>query len=221
MGKNNAHLFAFDASISERGTRCIAGADEAGRGPWAGPVVAAVVILPYLHDYQSTPLADIHDSKKLSPKKRDVLYDVIIRDAVAYSIGVVDHVMIDSLNILEATKHAIRQCLTTLSVQPQLLLVDGSIPIGGIAIPQQCVIRGDSTSACVAAASILAKVTRDRIMETFDTCYPEYGFRVHKGYGTALHQEKLKQFGPCPIHRKSFAPIKQAALEANVSHRVV
>lgn len=176
----------------------IAGVDEAGRGPLAGPVVAAAVVLPrdYLH-------SEINDSKKLSPTKRDELYDVITGMAVAYSFGIVDAGTIDAINILEATKRAMRIAIAGLNPAPQFILIDGR-PIGDLPIQYRALVRGDTLSISVAAASILAKVHRDRIMCEYHERYPQYHFQRHKGYPTKLHRDRIQKYGSCPIHRKSF-----------------
>ena len=178
--------------------RCICGIDEAGRGPLAGPVVAGAVILP-----KDCEILYLNDSKKLSAAKREELYDEIMEKAVAVGIGVVSQEMIDEINILQATYEAMRQAVSKLSVQPQLLLND-AVTIPGIQIPQVPIIKGDAKSVSIAAASIVAKVTRDRMMEEYDKVLPEYGFASNKGYGSAAHIEALKKYGPSPIHRKTF-----------------
>jgi ribonuclease HII len=176
----------------------IAGVDEAGRGPLAGPVVAAAVVLPrnYLHP-------EINDSKKLSPAKRDKLYTIIIEAAVAYSFGIVDARTIDTINILEATKKAMRKAIAMLDPLPQFVLIDG-YPIGDLPIKYQALVKGDTLSISIAAASILAKVRRDKIMCEYHRCYPQYHFHRHKGYPTRLHRNRIQRYGSCPIHRKSF-----------------
>ncbi|UCF71318.1 MAG: ribonuclease HII [candidate division WOR-3 bacterium] len=176
----------------------VAGVDEAGRGPLAGPVVAAAVVLP--RDYLHT---EIDDSKKLSSAKRDVLYKIITAEAVAYSFGVVDAETIDVINILEATKRAMRAAIAGLRPVPQFILIDGH-PIGDLDIRSQALVKGDTKSISVAAASILAKVYRDRIMCEYHKCYPQYDFNRHKGYPTRLHRDRIHKYGSCPIHRKSF-----------------
>ena len=176
----------------------IAGVDEAGRGPLAGPVVAAAVILP-----QDAFLPFLNDSKKVSEKRRDVLYDEIKDTAIAYGIGIVSNSVIDEINILQATYEAMREAVKSLSKTPDILLVD-AVNIPDINIKQVGIVKGDAKSVNIAAASILAKVTRDRIMSEYDKIYPEYGFASNKGYGTALHIKALKEYGPCNIHRKTF-----------------
>ena len=176
----------------------LCGIDEVGRGPLAGPVVACAVILP-----KDCDILWLNDSKKLTAKKREELYDVILEGAVAVGIGMASPERIDEINILQATYEAMRQAVSKLSVQPQLLLND-AVTIPEIQIPQVPIIKGDAKSVSIAAASIVAKVTRDRMMEEYDKVLPEYGFTSNKGYGSAAHIEALKKYGPSPIHRKTF-----------------
>lgn len=176
----------------------IAGLDEAGRGPLAGPVVAAAVILP-----KDIFLPFLNDSKKVTEKRRDVLFDEIKQNAIAYGIGIASNTLIDEINILQATYEAMREAINALSTRPDILLVD-AIHIPGIDIRQVGIVKGDAKSVNIAAASIIAKVTRDRLMAEYDKIYPEYGFASNKGYGTAAHIAALKEYGPCEIHRKSF-----------------
>ena len=176
----------------------ICGIDEAGRGPLAGPVAAAAVILP-----KDCVILYLNDSKKLSPARRDALFDEIMEKAVAYHVGIVSPERIDEINILQATYEAMRKAVAGLSVTPDLLLND-AVTIPEIGIRQVPIVKGDAKSISIAAASILAKVTRDRMMEEYDAMWPEYGFAKHKGYGTAQHIAALKEYGPCPIHRRSF-----------------
>lgn len=176
----------------------LCGIDEVGRGPLAGPVVACAVILP-----KDCDILWLNDSKKLTAKKREEFYDVIMEGAVSVGIGMASPERIDEINILQATYEAMRQAVSKLSVQPQLLLND-AVTIPGIQIPQVPIIKGDAKSVSIAAASIVAKVTRDRMMEEYDKVLPEYGFASNKGYGSAAHIEALKKYGPSPIHRKTF-----------------
>lgn len=176
----------------------ICGIDEAGRGPLAGPVVAAAAVLP-----KDCRIFYLNDSKKLSEKKRDLLFDEIKEKAVAYGIGIVSPQVIDEINILQATYEAMRQAISQLNVIPEILLND-AVTIPGVDIMQVPIVKGDAKSVSIAAASILAKVTRDRMMMEYDQIYPEYGFAKHKGYGTAAHIAALKEYGPCPIHRRTF-----------------
>ena len=176
----------------------VCGIDEAGRGPLAGPVFAAAVILPAEWEPQG-----LNDSKKLSPKKREQLFQEIIAGASAYSIAFATEKEIDEVNILQATFLAMRRALEGLPLTPDFALVDGNRD-PGLGIPTRCEVKGDGRYACIAAASILAKVSRDRVMAEYDAVYPQYGFLRHKGYGTKEHCEALRAFGPCPIHRNSF-----------------
>lgn len=176
----------------------IAGIDEAGRGPLAGPVVAAAVILP-----KNIFLPFLNDSKKVTEKRRDVLFDEIKQNAIAYGIGIASNTLIDEINILQATYEAMREAINALEKTPDVLLVD-AVHIPDINIKQVGIVKGDAKSVNIAAASILAKVTRDRLMAEYDKIYPEYGFASNKGYGTATHIAALKEIGPCAIHRKSF-----------------
>lgn len=176
----------------------IAGIDEAGRGPLAGPVVAAAVILP-----KDIFLPFLNDSKKVTEKRRDVLFDRIKQEALAYGIGIASNVLIDEINILQATYEAMREAINKLNKTPDILLVD-AVHIPDITIRQVGIVKGDARSINIAAASILAKVTRDRLMLEYDKIYPEYGFASNKGYGTAKHIEALKEYGTCDIHRRTF-----------------
>lgn len=176
----------------------ICGIDEAGRGPLAGPVVAAAVILP-----KDARLLYVNDSKKLSEKKREQLFDVIMKEAVSVGVGVASPGRIDEINILQATYEAMREAVSKLAPQPELLLND-AVRIPGIDIRQVPIIKGDAKSLSIASASIIAKVTRDRMMYEYDKLYPEYGFAAHKGYGSRVHIEALQKYGACPIHRRTF-----------------
>ena len=180
------------------GYRLVGGMDEAGRGPLAGPVVAAAVILD-----PEQPVYGVNDSKKLSEKRRAVLKPLIEAQAISFGIGIVDEQTIDRINILEATKEAMQKAVAALDPEPELLLID-ALTIPRIRIPQQGIIKGDAKSVSIAAASILAKETRDAIMRAYDEIYPQYGFAKHKGYGTKEHIEAIRTYGPCPIHRRSF-----------------
>lgn len=194
-----SELWKYETEAYEKGFSLICGVDEAGRGPLAGPVCAAAVILP-----RDLEIEGLNDSKKLSDKRRRALYDIITEQAVAYGIAMVDEKVIDEINILQATFLAMRQAVQRLSEKPALALVDGNREPDFGDIPVKTIIKGDSLSANIAAASILAKVTRDRFMEQQDAIYPQYGFAVHKGYGTKAHYEALRQYGACPIHRRTF-----------------
>ena len=180
------------------GCSLICGVDEAGRGPLAGLVAAGAVILP-----KDCTILYLNDSKKLSEKRREELFWEIREKAVSYSVGIVGPERIDEINILQATYEAMRQAVSGLGVVPDLLLND-AVTIPELAIPQVPIIKGDAKSVSIAAASILAKVTRDHLMEEYDRQFPQYGFAKHKGYGTAAHVAAIREFGPCPIHRRSF-----------------
>ena len=194
-----SELWKYEHAAAEKGYEVICGVDEAGRGPLAGPVCAAAVILP-----RDLEIEGLNDSKKLSDKRRRALYDIITEQAVAYGIALVDEKKIDEINILQATFFAMRQAVEQLAVKPSLALVDGNREPDFGDVPVQTIIKGDALSANIAAASILAKVTRDRFMEEQDEKYPQYGFAVHKGYGTQAHYAALREFGPSPIHRMTF-----------------
>jgi len=182
----------------------VAGVDEAGRGPIAGPVVVAAVILN-----SRFHIDGINDSKQISARKRDYLFDIIIDKAVAYSIIEISHQRIDEINILQAVLEGMKQAVETLSRKPKLCLIDGNKLPAGMKVETRACIKGDSTYASIAAASILAKVYRDRIMTEHDITYPAYGFARHKGYPTAQHLKALQIYGPCPIHRLTYAPLKR------------
>lgn len=191
-------LLQYEKEIYQSGYNIIAGIDEVGRGPLAGPVVTAAVILP-----KDCRIMGINDSKKLSEKKRNELYDIIINNAVAYSFGVVSPKEIDEINILQATYKAMREALSKLSVKPDFVLAD-AVTIPDIECEQKGIIKGDAKSLSIGAASIIAKVHRDRMMEEYSKIYPEYHFEKNKGYGSKEHLEALKKYGISPIHRKSF-----------------
>ncbi len=196
--------FREEKKLWQRGINFVVGLDEAGRGPLAGPVVAGAVIMR-----QNTKLSlKINDSKKLSEKKRDFFYEKLTNHKdVRWGIGIVSEKVIDKINILEATKLAMQKAVKDLKINADFLLIDGNFGINA-KIPQKSVVKGDQKVFSIAAASIIAKVTRDRIMQKMHKKYPAYGFDMHKGYGTALHVSNLKNFGPCAIHRKSFYPVK-------------
>ena len=192
-------LKKIDKEFFEKGVKYIAGIDEAGRGPLAGPVVAGAVILP-----KDCLLEGINDSKKISEKKREKLYDDIIENAVAWGVGIVDHKVIDEINILNATRKAMKFALENLQVKPDYILIDAEKKVDTNGIEYLPLIKGDALSISIGAASILAKVTRDRMMREYDKMFPMYGFEKHKGYGTKAHVEAIKEHGPCMIHRQSF-----------------
>lgn len=191
-------MYEIENGLKAKGYNLIGGIDEAGRGPLAGPVYAACVILP-----ENCYIEGLNDSKKISPKKRDMLYDEIIDKAIAYSIASIDEKVIDEINILNATYMAMNKALEMMKIKPDYVLIDGN-SIKNMKISHETVVKGDSKSASIAAASILAKVARDRYICDVAKQYPEYEFEKHKGYGTKLHIEHIKEYGPCPIHRKTF-----------------
>lgn len=190
--------YTFDDQFKIDGVKYVCGTDEAGRGPLAGPVVAAACILP-----DGIVIEGLDDSKKISEKKREKLFDEICEKALSYSIALSTPEEIDEINILEASLQAMRRSIEGLSIRPDFILVDGNID-RGFQIPAKAVVSGDATSQSIAAASILAKVTRDRMCEELDCQYPEYGFKKHKGYPTKAHKLAVYQHGPCPEHRRSF-----------------
>ncbi len=192
-------LWKFEHIAYDDGFSFVCGVDEAGRGPLAGPVCAAAVILPPDLDIEG-----LNDSKKLTDKRRRALYDVITEQALAYGIAFASEQEIDGINILQATFLAMRRAVEQLRLRPALALVDGNREPDFGSIPVRTIVKGDSLSANIAAASILAKVTRDRFMEEQDAVYPQYGFALHKGYGTQAHYAALREYGPCPIHRRTF-----------------
>ena len=206
--ENKISLFEFDKVFYDKGLQFVSGIDEAGRGPLAGPVVAAAVVLP-----KNIFIDGVNDSKKLTEKKRNVLFEEIKQKAFSYGIGIVDAKTIDEINILQATFLAMRKALEQLSVKPNLVLVDGNHTIPNLQNKQQAIVSGDAKSACIACASILAKVTRDNMMYEYAKLYPQYNFEKHKGYGTKTHIESIQKYGPCPIHRMSFAPLNSKQQE--------
>lgn len=193
--------YHFESAAWRRGITRLAGVDEAGRGPLAGPVVAAAVVLP-----PGVKIAGVDDSKRVPPEERLRLFEVIRERALGVGVGVVDHQTIDRINILQATRLAMGQALGALGVEPELVLTD-FVMLPGLGCPQRNLVEGDRRSASVAAASIIAKVTRDRIMEEADREYPVYGFGRHKGYATPEHRSALELHGPCALHRQTFAGI--------------
>jgi ribonuclease HII len=208
--KDSVNLFEFDSLYINENVKFLAGIDEAGRGPWAGPVTTAIVIFPI--DINPKILQGLKDSKQLSDKSRREFFDIIKNVSLAYHIESVDHKTIDKINIGQAINLGFVECVKNISIKPDLVLVDGIVKIKGIDIKQECVCKGDTKSAVISAASILAKVTRDNMMNKFDTVYPEYKFGKHKGYGTALHSAMLKKYGVCEIHRKSYRPVAELIL---------
>jgi len=191
-------MTSFEAKAAARGYQKICGLDEVGRGPLAGPVMAAAVILP-----RGCLIPGLRDSKKLTPLQRERFYDHITEVALSIGIGTVENETIDEINIYQATLLAMQQALKVLKTKPDYLLID-ALRLPNIDIPQEGIIRGDNLSISIAAASVIAKVTRDRLMIRYHADFPEYQFHRHKGYGTREHFEKIKEYGPCPLHRKSF-----------------
>jgi len=196
-------LWLFENKAFQKGFSRIAGIDEAGRGPLAGPVVSAAVIIPI-----SLQIPGMSDSKKLTPKKRNCLYEKIYDLAISVGIGIVDPFEIDRINILQAALLSMAMAVENLAPQPDCLLIDGIFLISS-ALPQEAIPKGDALSVSIAAASIVAKVTRDRLMERYHQDYPQFGFSKHKGYPTKAHKEAIRKFGCCPIHRKSFRGVKE------------
>lgn len=206
--KKEINLYKYEEELYDMGFEAICGVDEAGRGPLAGPVVVAACILPpFLR------IDGINDSKKLSEKKREELYKIIVKNAVAYNVVFINEKTIDEINIYEATKKGMLEAIEGLKVEPDYILID-AMPLGELKKNNKSIIHGDALSASIAAASILAKVSRDHYMDKMDIKYPNYGFKHNKGYGTKLHMEALEKFGPCKIHRRSFDPVKKALLKS-------
>lgn len=201
--KNNVNLYQYEEQLEDLGIKYIAGVDEVGRGPLAGPVVVAAVILPL-----NLRIKGINDSKKLSLKKRNELYKIILNEALAVNVSFIDERVIDEINIYEATKKGMLEAISGLKIKPEHVLID-AMPLRELAIAHTSIIHGDALSALIGAASIIAKVTRDEYMDKMDIKYPNYGFKHHKGYCTKEHLEALEKYGPCEIHRKSFAPVKK------------
>ena len=192
------NMWQIEQEYFDQGISLICGVDEAGRGPLCGPVCAAAVILP-----ANLEIPGLNDSKKLTDKRRRELFPIIKEQAIAYGIGLADHKEIDEINILQATYLAMERALAQLQVKPELALIDGN-RAKDFGLPVKTVVKGDSLSANIAAASVLAKVTRDMLMEEYAKEYPQYGFEIHKGYGTNAHYAALTEHGPCPIHRMTF-----------------
>ena len=192
-------LKEIEKELYEKGFNNICGIDEAGRGPLAGPVVVAGVMMP-----KDSMIEGVNDSKKVSEKKREKLYDIILDEAISYSVAIIGQDVIDNINILNATKQGVTEVIDGLDIKPDLILVDALQHINTRGIPYEPIIKGDAKCYNIAAASIIAKVTRDRIMRQWDEIYPQYGFISHKGYGTAKHIAAIKEYGLCPIHRRSF-----------------
>ena len=191
--------YIIENDLKAKGYNLIAGVDEAGRGPLAGPVCAAAVILP-----DNCEIEGLNDSKKLTEKKREALFDVIKQKAISYSIELVDNNVIDNINILNATMLCMKRAVENLETTPDFVIIDGNKTPDALPVESESVVKGDAKSMSIAAASVLAKVTRDRLMLELVEKYPQYEFNKHKGYGTKLHCEKLLEYGPCEIHRKTF-----------------
>lgn len=192
-------LKEIEDDLYNSGANYICGIDEAGRGPLAGPVVVAACIMP-----RDSMIEGVNDSKKVSEKKREELYEIITDKALAYGVGIIDQKEIDRINILNATKEGLTMAVKELSIRPDLIIVDALTKIDTDGIPYKSIVKGDAKCYSISAASIIAKVTRDRIMRQWDEVYPQYGFIQHKGYGTAQHIAAIKQYGLCPLHRLSF-----------------
>ena len=193
------NLKQMEKELYQKGFKKICGIDEAGRGPLAGPVVVAGVIMP-----EDSIIEGVNDSKKVSEKKRELLYDKILEEAISYSVAIIGQDVIDEINILNATKQGVTNVVKGLDVRPELIIIDALQHIDTDGVPYEAIIKGDAKCYSIAAASIIAKVTRDRIMREWDEVYPQYGFVTHKGYGTAKHIQSIKEYGLCPIHRRSF-----------------
>lgn len=193
------NLKQYECELRSKGYKYICGIDEAGRGPLAGPVVVASVIMP-----ENSMIEGVNDSKKVSEKKREKLYDLILSEAISYGVGIIGQDEIDEINILNATKKGLTISLQELTQKPDLIIVDALNNIDTLGTKYESIIKGDTKCYSIAAASIIAKVTRDRIMREWDKVYPQYGFVAHKGYGTVAHIKALKEYGACPLHRKTF-----------------
>ncbi len=200
----------YEKAAGCRGFRSVAGVDEVGRGPLAGPVVAAAVVLPEGFDAEG-----VRDSKRLSERSREIVCERIMCEAIGVGVGIVAPEVIDEINILRATCKAMKAALDDLSAAFDFVLVDG-LSVSGFGVPSMAVVKGDNKSVSIAAASIVAKVTRDRIMVGLDSEFPDYGFASHKGYGSKLHLEALDRYGPCPCHRMTFAPVRERAAQCRL-----
>ena len=193
------NLKKIETQLNEKGFKNICGIDEAGRGPLAGPVVVAGVIMP-----KDSMIEGVNDSKKVSERKRELLYNEILEEAISYSVAIIGQDIIDDINILNATKQGVTNVVKQLDIRPDLIIIDALQNTDTNGVPYESIVKGDAKCYSIAAASIIAKVTRDRIMRKWDEVYPEYGFFQNKGYGTVKHIEAIKEYGLCPIHRKSF-----------------
>ena len=193
------NLKQIEEEMHNQGVNYICGIDEAGRGPLAGPVVVAAAIMP-----RDSMIEKVNDSKKVSEKNREALYEIITNEAIAWGVGIIDQKEIDKINILNATKEGLTLAVKSLQVKPDRIIVDALTGIDTLGIPYTSIIKGDAKCYSIAAASIIAKVTRDRIMRQWDEIYPQYGFEKHKGYGTKMHMDAIREYGICPLHRLSF-----------------
>jgi len=200
---------AKEKEIFKKGYASLGGIDEAGRGPLAGPVVAACVVIDSEFKPKNEKFYKINDSKKLTARKREELYEVIINNASEVGVGICDHKTIDRINILEASFLAMKKAISSLKKRPEFIVLDGRFQIPNLSLMQEALVKGDELVFTVAAASIVAKVERDRIMKALHQNFPQYRFDKHKGYGTKLHMENLKKYGPSPVHRASFKPVKR------------
>jgi ribonuclease HII len=198
----------YEKNLWQKNILFIGGIDEAGRGPLAGPVVAAIVIFPPFKKIE-----EVGDSKKFSPKRREQLFELITKEALDWGVGIVSERTIEEINILQATRLAMLRAIQNLKRTPEFLLIDGPISLD-VAISQQPIINGDEKSFSIGAASIIAKVTRDRLMQKYHKLFPEYGFDKHKGYGTQKHLDALQIYGPCPIHRRTYEPVQKFIRES-------
>lgn len=203
----------IERRVYDEGNTYIAGVDEAGRGPLAGPVVAAAVILP-----QDFKLLGLNDSKQLNEKTREEYYRIIVKEAISYSVSIIDNKTIDEINIFEATKSAMYQAIDKLEIYPDHVLID-AVKLNGLSCTSESLIKGDARSISIAAASVLAKVTRDHFMKKIHMEFPEYDFATNMGYGTAVHMQKLEELGPTPYHRLSFGPVREASVNMRRSYR--
>jgi len=197
-------LTRVEESLFNKGYNLVAGVDEAGRGPLAGPVVAAAVVIP-----KGTVIEGVADSKKLSARRRDQLFDEIVAANAICAVGIIDNFTIDKINILKASLLAMRKAVVALVSKPEFILIDGPYTIPNLDIPQFAIVGGDALCGCISAASIIAKVTRDRIMDKYQELYPDFSFSVHRGYPTPQHLNELKMYGPTEIHRRSFRPVEE------------
>jgi len=201
---NSNDMTHLEQMLADKGYKSICGVDEVGRGPLAGPVVAAAVIMP-----PSMSIEGLTDSKKLSPRQRERIFEEIVEMGLVCAVGVIDHECIDRMNILKASLMAMRKAVMDLKLSPDIILVDGNYPIPNVELPQFAVVGGDRQCQSISAASIVAKITRDRIMDKYEALFPSFSFAKHKGYPTAEHLEELREHGPTDIHRKSFKPVAE------------